>query len=237
MIELGGLRAVRGTAVGLVASLAMSASPTSAAPGSSVAPPVEVEASVVGSTLLATGKPADFGLGDDQGIRWVELRIVDELVVTLRLAAATDVPLATPPRLCLVGPLANPIDAGLSDRCWGEPDLRALVAAHLTRDDAGQLVLPANRPLDLTATLRRGSTRCDYPPGAWHLEVGFDIVGDGAPGSQVDLPDVRLDVPVDARDPLHYLPSLDTRFCSYAATIFLEQGPPAVVATPMPRPS
>src|SRR5258706_8204691 len=124
---------------------------------------IQMTATVTGTSLLATNATADFGVGN--GIRLVHVRITDELRLDLRITTDQDVVLAGAPRLCLVGPYSAPDDAGLTDRCWGEPDLAALLLAHASTDVAGRPVLAAATPIALSPTLRRGGTRCDYPPG------------------------------------------------------------------------
>ena len=87
---------------------------------------ITVTANVEGSSLGATQAIADFGL--EEGIRMVPVRIVEDLALEVRLETPRDVVLAGAPRLCLTGPFWNPLDAGLDDRCWGDPDLAALLA-------------------------------------------------------------------------------------------------------------
>ena len=59
----------------------------------------------------------------------VPVTVVESLALDVRLTADRDLVLAGPPRLCLVGPFAAPDDAGLIDRCWGDPDPGAALAA------------------------------------------------------------------------------------------------------------
>jgi len=147
------------------------------------------------SSLAATKAIADFGL--DKGIRLVLVRILDEVRLELRIETARDVILAGPPRICLVGPAWAPDDAGLSDRCWGEPDLAAVVDARMPPDAAGHVALDAGQPLVIDATVRRGDERCDYRPGTWQLEVSVvPLIDDSAVGS-FELPAAALEVPLE----------------------------------------
>ena len=63
--------------------------------------------------MSATQAIADFGL--EEGIRMVPVRIVEDMVLEVELAAERDVTFAAAPRLCLTGPFWNPLDAGLDD--------------------------------------------------------------------------------------------------------------------------
>jgi hypothetical protein len=189
---------------------------------------IHVSATVLASSLAATGAIADFGL--DDGIRLVHVRILDEIELELRIEADRDVTLAGPPRLCLVGPSPAPDDAGLSDRCWGEPDLGALLAAKLEGDPSGRVSVEAARPTTFSATLRRGDVRCDYPPGAWQLEVAVDPLVDGSPVSGVAIAPISLEVPWETEDPLPLLGVDRTRYCGLASVVYREQGEPPVAS-------
>jgi len=188
---------------------------------------VQVSATVVAASPAAASAIADFGVGTG-GVHLVGVRILDELHLELRIEAQRDVALAGPPVVCLVGPYSAPDDAGLSDRCWGEPDLGALVAAKLPTDGEGHPVLWAQSPVVIGATLRRGQVRCDYPPGEWHLEIAADPLIDGQAVGAMDLP--RLAIALPYRDTVVLpLPRIDrTRYCGLATAVFLEQGEPAV---------
>ena len=118
---------------------------------------VTVTATVASSSLAATDATADFGI--TEGIRLVRVRIVDELDLQVRLESSQDVTLAEAPRVCIVGPFWAPDDAGLSDRCWGAPDLEPVLATHLATDPQGHGVLVAGDPIDLQISLRRGDVR------------------------------------------------------------------------------
>ncbi len=187
---------------------------------------VHVSATVVLSSLAAASAIADFGL--DGGVRLVRVRIMDELHVELRIEAERDVALAGPPEACLVGPYSAPDDAGLSDRCWGEPDLGALVAAAPAIDGAGHPALLAGRPIVVDAPLHRGQVRCDYPPGDWRLEIAASPLIDGSAVGAMDLPDVVIRLLYQGTTALRLLPIDQTRYCGLATAVYLEQGEPRV---------
>jgi hypothetical protein len=78
--------------------------------------------------------------------------------------------------------------------------------------------------------LTRGHERCDYAPGAWHLEVALRPIVDGQAFGPIRLPDVTFEVPIeDPDEPLELLPILDTRVCSYPAAVVNRQGEPELV--------
>jgi hypothetical protein len=185
---------------------------------------IDVSVSVDGSSLGAARTMADFGVGRD--LRMVAIRIVEDLSVTVRLEAARDVVLAGPPRLCLTGPFWNPLDAGLSDRCWGDPDLATVAAERFERDPASNVVLRAGTPVVIEATLERGDERCDYAPGDWLLEVDAEPVVDGVAGTRLDITKAPLSVPFDGGELLTLRPTSDTRVCSYGAAVYTRQGDP-----------
>ena len=189
-----------------------------------IAAGIHVTSTTTGSSLLATSAIADFGIGAD--VRLVRVRIVDELRLELRIQSDLEITLAAPPRLCLVGPFSAPDDAGLSDRCWGEPDLSSELAQRVeTRD--GRPSLAAGRPIDVSVTLRRGDVRCDYPPGAWQLEVWVAPVIDGVASEDVLATTASLKVPFVGSGPLTMAPR--SRYCGLANGIYQEQGEPDVV--------
>ncbi len=187
---------------------------------------VRVAATVVVSSLAAASAIADFGI--EGGVRLVRVRIIDELHLELRIETARDVAFASPPEVCLVGPYSAPDDAGLSDRCWGEPDLGALVAAKLATDGAGHPALQARRSIVVDAPLRRGQVRCDYPPGDWRLEVVANPLIDGSAVGAMDLPDLVVQLPYQGTTALPLLPIDQTRYCGLATVVYLEQGEPRV---------
>jgi hypothetical protein len=158
------------------------------------------------------------------------MRVVDDLEVTVRLTATEDLTLAEPPGLCLVGPFWNPLDAGLSDRCWGDPDLTAVTAQQVAGDPEDEIVLRAGEPLVVEATIARGHERCDYAPGEWTLEVSVRLTVGGGVIGPARLPDVTFVVPIeDPNGPLELLLPLDTRVCSYPAAVVDRQGEPEVI--------
>jgi hypothetical protein len=188
---------------------------------------VDATAEVTASSLGVTHAPADFGL--EEGIRTVPVRIVEELTIAVRLDTARDVLMAGPPRVCLVGPFWNPLDAGLSDRCWGEPDLGALVGERLVANAVGHVVLRPDEPITLAVTLERGDARCDYAPGEWRFQVDAVPVVDGAEQPRQDLADVPLTLPLETGGDLPYRPPAETRVCSYTAAVYVRQGEPSFV--------
>ncbi len=115
-----------------------------------------ISATVVDRTLAATEAVADLGI--DEGVRMVRVRIVDELDLEVQVQSPEVLTLAAPPLVCLVGPYSAPDDAGLSDRCWGEPDLGQLLADQLPLDDAGHPTVQggrARRPVGADQPRRR----------------------------------------------------------------------------------
>ena len=211
----------------------------SASPGPSLGDPEEVALDLVrgvtaearvttDAPLVAAAATADFGI--EEGLRRVVIRVVDEMAVEVVIVSEDDLVLAEPPSLCLVGPFWNPLDAGLSDRCWGAPDLTAVAADQVPTDPDGRTVLAAGEPAAVEATIARGTERCDYAPGEWTLEITLrPVVGEEAFGP-IRIPDVVLDVPYDAAEPLELLPILDTRVCSYPAAVVNRQGEPELTA-------
>ena len=181
-------------------------------------------------SLMATEAVADFGI--EEGVRLVRVRILDELDLEVRIETTETLTLAAPPRVCLVGPYSAPDDAGLSDRCWGEPDLGGLLAEELTTDAAGHPMLIAGQPIVLSAALRRGDVRCDYPPGEWQLEVTLEPLVYGVSVGALDLPPAALEVPPTADGPLP-LNLFGTRYCGLATVVYRDQGEPPV-AGPVP---
>lgn len=190
---------------------------------------ITVTVAVADSSLLVGTAIADFGVGKE--IRLVRVRIVDELRLSVRVSSDVDVELATDPKACLVGPYSAPDDAGLSVPCWGEPDVGEALAAQLASGGAGRLVLRAGQPATLEVDLRRGAVRCDYAPGAWHLDLSVEPIVDGTSGGLVELPSADLAIPFSSGDVL--VQTRDSRYCGLAETIFKEQGEPAI-ASPSP---
>lgn len=189
---------------------------------------VTVEATVTDTALVAGGATADFGV--EEGLRRVVVRLVDEMDVEVVISSDADLVLADPPGLCLVGPFWNPLDAGLSDRCWGTPDLGQVASDQLEPGPDGRFTIAADAPATVGATLARGHERCDYAPGSWTLEVTLrPVVGDAVFGP-IRTPDVQVEVPFDAEEPLDLLPRSDVRLCSYAAAVVRRQGEPELTA-------
>lgn len=186
---------------------------------------IHVSTTVASSSLAAAHAIADFGL--EEGVRLVRVRIVDGLTVGVRIESTHTVVFAEPPRFCLVGPFSAPDDAGLSDRCWGEPDLGVVVAGGLSRDKDDHPMFAADAPISVSATLQRGDVRCDYPPGKWILEIKVDPVVDGTAMGARYLPDVGFEVPFATPAPLTLL--AQTRYCGLASVVYREQGEPPVV--------
>jgi len=209
-------------------SPAPTASPTPSLSPAEAAAAVRVSVTLKDRSLAATSAVADFGI--KQGIRMVRVRILDDLEIQVQIASDTTITLAGPPVVCLVGPFSAPDDAGLADRCWGDPDLRALVAAQLSTDATGHPMLQAGHPIAVDAVLHRGARRCDYPPGRWVLEVALGPVGVAttAHANPVDLPPVKFDITPTTDQPLTLLKVLDTRYCGLAATVYLTQGEPPI---------
>lgn len=186
---------------------------------------VHVSAIVLSASLTATSAFADFGV--ESGVRLVRVRIVNDLHLTLRIEAAQRLSLAEPLQICLVGPDSAPDDAGLTNPCWGEPDLGELVAAQLATDDVGHPFVGAHRAIVVNAALRRGQTRCDYPPGQWHLQVAANPVIDGSALGPTDLTGV-VELPWKTTTALPLLRTDQTRYCGLATAVYLQQGGPPV---------
>jgi hypothetical protein len=186
---------------------------------------IEAEIEIAQPTLVAAAATADFGI--EEGLRRVVIRVVDRMRVRLTLRSEAVVPLAGPPGICLVGPFWNPLDAGLSDRCWGEPDFTTVTDQ---ADQTGGDARLTEGSTTVESELTRGHERCDYAPGEWHLEVALRPVVDGQAFGPIRLPDVTFEVPIeDLDEPLELLPILDTRVCSYPAAVVNRQGEPVLV--------
>ncbi len=212
---------------GLLAWVATNAKPPDARlpAGSHAGAEVLVSVTVVDHSLAATEAIADFGIA--KGIRLVRVRIADVMRLRLRIESSETLKLAEPPRLCLFWEFAAPDDAGLENRCWGQPDLRDVVAAQLERNAAGQLELVAGHPLEIAAELQRGDVRCDYPPGVWDLETTLVPLVESKQQEPIDLPPVTFEVPAGGDGPLPFL-QFNTRFCGLATTVYIHQGEPQV---------
>ena len=187
---------------------------------------IEVTANADESSLGATQAIADFGV--EEGVRMVPVRIVEDLVLEVELSATRDVTFTEPPRLCLTGPFWNPLDAGLSDRCWGEPDVNDPLRAAMPADPSGTVTLRAGSPVVLRVPIARGDERCDYPPGDWLLEVDAKPVIDGKTLPRQDIAKVPLTVPLEEGGALAWRSNSDTRFCSFTAAVYTRQGEPTI---------
>jgi len=211
----------------LVAAVSTCAAPHPRSPEEREAVAGELLASIkVSGIVVASRFAATYAIADsiEEGIRRVRVRIVDKLDLELRIEARHGVAFGEAPRFCLVGPFSAPDDAGLSDRCWGTPDLGALVAARLPVDAAGHPTFPGGQPVIVPAQLERGDVRCDYPPGEWVLEIKADPVVDGSSVGARYLPHVRLDIPFASAGPL---PVYDRgRYCGLAGAASRDEGEP-----------
>lgn len=188
---------------------------------------LHVSVGVTGTTLAAAGAITD---SFESGVRRVIVRVVDELDLEVRFEADRSMTLPGLPYLCLVGPFWAPDDAGLSDRCWGDPDLAGIVATHLPEGEGGTVRLEAAQSKEVTARLRRGDVRCDYPPGTWRLEVAFSPPGTPPGPDRLMLEDVTFEVPFDPDEgPLPLLKPGESRYCGLANVVLREQGEPAVL--------
>jgi len=190
----------------------------------------------VGSRLVAVTCLSDVRCGDfvsENDVRLVLVRIVEDIDVEVRVETDHAVMFSEPLRFCLIGPFSAPDDGGLNSPCWGAPEIGELLAARLATDDAGDIVLLAHRPVDLSATVRRADRRCDYPAGQWRLQVEGEPLVDGTPMGARLLADIDFDVPYLGTGPLALLPVSTTRYCGLANVVYREQGEPEV-ASPSP---
>ena len=211
----------------LVAAVSTCAAPHPRSPEERESAADELLAGIkVSATGVASRFAATYAIADslEEGIRRVRVRIVEKLDVELRIEATQSVAFVEAPSFCLVGPFSAPDDAGLSDRCWGTPDLGALVSARLPVDAAGHLVFPGDQPVIVPAQLERGDVRCDYPPGEWVLEIKADPVVDSSPVGARYLPDVRVDIPFATAGPLQVYEK--GRFCGLASAASRDDGEP-----------
>ena len=188
-------------------------------------------AHVNGDSLVATTAFADPNV--DVPPAPVRVRIVDRLDLDVRVETAHDVSLAGDPRFCLVGPYAAPNEAGLEDPCWGDPDLSAVMLAHMERDAAGHPTFRAGSPLTVETKMARGETRCDYAGGTWRLEVKLDLLVNGTASGADYLPEAQFEVPFAHEGALALLPTAQTRYCGLATLVVRDQGEPSV-QTPSP---
>ena len=191
----------------------------------------------VSPTVTSVALEAGNAIADDleQGVRLVRVRVVDRLELELEIEAHRDVAFGVPPQLCLVGPDSAPDDAGLENRCWGNPDLSGFLAARLTTDARGHPLLRAGDTINVKAVLLRGlgvddAASCDYAPGTWSLEFNAAPVVDGVHLPPMHGPATSLAVPIPSHGPLHLLTRDQSRFCGLASRILREQGEPPVTA-------
>jgi hypothetical protein len=193
-------------------------------PAPAAVPPMDPGSVTVTAAARPTTIAASHAITDslDSGPSLVEVQVVDELTLEVTLTSAVELVLAGPPRLCLVGPYPAPDDAGLIDRCWGDPDPGAALGPALARDAAGRPILRPGAPVELDATIARGDVRCDYPPGAWRLEVVLTPLLDGHGWTDVVLPPTPLTVDANGLVPGRELTRLESRYCGMATR------PPAV---------
>ena len=187
---------------------------------------ITMTAAVNESSLSATQAIADFGV--EEGVRMVPVRIVEDMVLELQLSADRDVTFAAAPRLCLTGPFWNPLDAGLSDRCWGDPDVNDALRAAMPAAAAGTVTLRAGSPVVVRVPIARGDARCDYPPGDWLLEVDAEPVIDGQAQPRQDIAKAPIMIPWDVDGALPWHDNSDTRFCSFTAAVYSRQGEPQI---------
>jgi hypothetical protein len=185
-----------------------------------------VSAELVDPQLVATRALTDFGL--DVPVRYVAVRILSRVDIEVRIHAEADVVLEGYPRLCLIGPFSMPDYAGLTEPCWGEPDLGLLLRAHLATDREGRPSLLAGTTVTLRATIRRDAGRCDYPPGDWRLEVEIQPTIEGAAPQPVDIVPVELALSPESAGPLTLVKR--TNYCGIANVPYREQGEPRIAA-------
>ena len=203
-------------------------SPPSEAPGplpvgEAPDPGLRVTVEPRGGTLAVASAITDSLL---DGVQLRRVRVVDRLALDVTLEAEQDLAFATLPRLCLVGPHPAPDDAGLSDRCWGDPDLSGLVGARLPLDELGRPYLAAGHPVTVSVDLGRGTTRCDYPAGDWVVEVSVTPLGGGGRGREQRLAPVPLTIPWQGDAPMVELTRAESRYCGLANLVVEEQGEP-----------
>jgi hypothetical protein len=192
---------------------------------------IALTASAEPPSLVATGAIADFGI--EEGVRLVTVRIVQRLQISVRIRSPIDITFAEAPTLCLVGPDSAPDDAGLTDPCWGSPDLSAALAQDMPKSSDGRPMLRAGQALEVSAALERGDVRCDYPPGRWTLGLsGRPLVNGQAAARSLEARPAAFFVSIPADEaPLAYLKTDQTRYCGLATVVYREQGEPPL-ATP-----
>ncbi len=207
---------------------------TSAAPGATdddrAAPNpnirVVLSAALVNPRFVATRALTDYGL--EIGARYVAVRILSQVQLEVRVLADADVVLADYPRTCLIGPFSMPDYAGLSDGCWGQPDISRLLWAQLPTNGAGRPVLRGGRAVTLSAALERDAGSCDYPPGDWRLEVQIDPFVEGTISRPLDIAPTQLHLLARSPGPLQLVKL--TNYCGIANVVYHEQGEPELLA-------
>jgi hypothetical protein len=192
---------------------------------------IRISTNVSRSTLAASKALVDFMAENDT--RLVLVRIVDRLDLEIHIATQQASAFREPPSFCLIGPYSAPQDAGYESGCWGTPDIAKVLAAELPTDGAGHALFPADRALALSATMQRGGSRCDYPPGRWLLVVRADPLVDGTPMGARQLAEVGFDIPWSTSDQLPFLPVPTVAYCGSANVVYREQGEPQI-ASPSP---
>jgi hypothetical protein len=183
-----------------------------------------VSATVLDAPLVATRTLADFGT--EGGTRQVDIRVVDELRLELRIEAERLVVLTDEPIVCLVGPFHHALDSSRSDRCWGDPDLSAVLGSELLGNSEGRPVLSDKQMIVIEVTLARGDARCDYAPGEWHLEIAANPWIEHAAAGAREIANLVLDVPLEGAGLLDRLPADQARMCSDPASVYTSQGEP-----------
>lgn len=192
---------------------------------------IRISTSVSRSTLAASKALVDFMAENDT--RLVLVRIVDRLDLEIRIATQQAVAFREPPSFCLLGPYSAPQDAGYESGCWGTPDIAMLLAAELPTDGAAHAMFPSDPALVLSATMQRGGSRCDYPPGRWLLMVAANPLVDGTPMGARQLAEIGFDIPWSSGDQLPFLPVPTVAYCGSANVVYREQGEPQI-ASPSP---
>ena len=186
---------------------------------------IRVTPTVESVSLVATKALADYGIGQHVGL--VRVRIVEQMRLRLEVSSERDMDFAEKPKVCLVGPDSAPDDAGLEDRCWGDPELGRLLFGAAGGPDVPNLG-PAAVLLS-TVTLSRGNVRCDYAPGDWVFQLKVNPLVDGLPAGAEYITHVPFTVPIPAHGPLPLLRIDTTRYCGLATRIVREQGEPEVI--------
>jgi hypothetical protein len=187
---------------------------------------IRVSVTVKDAALAVMSALADFGI--EGGTRQVDVRVVKELQLELRIDTERLVVLEDEPIVCLRGPFYRAPVSTVSDPCWGEPDLTAVLKGELLGNSDGRPVLSNRQAVTVEVSLARTDARCDYAPGGWHLELAANPRIDGAAAGAREIANVVFDIPLDTVGPLERLPSEQTSICSSPASVFTSQGDPPV---------